>query len=76
MQTLTDHIKSRPEQPLQAWASQFGISRPHLHALMEGTRNPSLDVALRIEKGTGGEVPAVSWPNIAAVLRAATGAQA
>ena len=73
MSSLNDYIKARPGKPLGQWAKAFGISRPHLYSLMDGTRNPSLDVARRIEAETQGDVPIRDWPNIAAVLSAAAG---
>ncbi len=71
MSILSDYIKGRPEKSRSQWADEFGISRPHLHCLLEGSRLPSLDVATRIAVATGGAVPISSWPNIAAVLAAA-----
>lgn len=71
MRTLSNFVKSRPEKSMSEWAAQFGISRPYLYGLMDGTRSPSAEVAIQIERETGGEVPAVSWPNIVALLDAA-----
>jgi plasmid maintenance system antidote protein VapI len=73
MSNLDTYIKSKPEKSMQAWADDFGISRPYLYDLVNGTRLPSIEVAVRIERGTGGTVPVVTWPNLAAVLRAAGG---
>ncbi|AZV00253.1 Cro-like protein [Paracoccus phage vB_PkoS_Pkon1] len=72
MSTLRDYIKSQPRKSRKEWADCFGISRPYLYGLMEGTRHPSLDVALRIADITEGAVPVMAWPNLAAVIRAAT----
>ena len=71
MSTLTHIIKSNPEKSIACWAAQFGISRPYLYGLMDGTRTPSPEVAMQIERETAGAVPAASWPNIAAMLSAA-----
>jgi hypothetical protein len=53
---------------MREWAEQFGISRPHLIALMDGERLPSLATAKRIEDGTGGAVPISEWSNIRQML--------
>jgi DNA-binding transcriptional regulator YdaS (Cro superfamily) len=71
MSTLSEHIKGQPEKPMQAWADELGVSRPHLYALISGDRQPSLDVAMKIEAATGGAVPISSWANHAAVIAAA-----
>ncbi len=71
MSTLSQYIKTRPEKSLADWADAFGISRPYLYGLLDGSRTPGPDVALRIDNATGGEVPAASWPNIADMLDAA-----
>lgn len=54
---------------MREWAAEFGISRPHLIALMDGSREPSINVASRIQERTGGEVPITVWPNIAAMMK-------
>jgi hypothetical protein len=74
MSTLTEYIKSQPDRPMREWADMFGISRPHLLAMLDGTRAPSLAVAQRIEAQTRGAVPITTWPNIAALVRAVRGA--
>ena len=68
---LSHFIKTRPEKSMADWAEQFGISRPYLYGLVDGTRTPSPEVAMQIERETSGAVPAASWPNIAAMLTAA-----
>jgi hypothetical protein len=70
MSTLSDYIKSEPDRPMREWAEMFGISRPYLIALADGTRTPSLAVAQRIAEQTRGAVPLSSWPTLAAVARA------
>lgn len=70
MATLSEHIKSQPQRSMASWASDFGISRPHLYSLIDGTRAPSLPVALRIEAATNGSVSVGTWPNFAAVADA------
>lgn len=58
---------------MREWADLFGISRPHLIALLEGTRAPGLAVAQRIHTKTNGAVPITAWPNLAAIVDAAKG---
>lgn len=41
-------------------AERIGISPSHLSLLIARKRQPSLDVAFRIERATGGAVPAAS----------------
>ena len=45
----------------KAWAAELGISRSYLSLLEDGLKTPSLALAARIERATGGAVPAVSW---------------
>ncbi len=40
----------------QDFANQIGISRGHIHQLINGTRSPSAKLAKKIEEATGGEV--------------------
>ena len=70
MEALKSYIAAKPDQPMRVWAARFGISRPYLHALIDGTRFPSLAVAKRIQDETGGAVPVAAWPNLNAVLQA------
>lgn len=72
MSSLEQHIKTQPQRPMREWADQFGISRPHLIALVAGDRMPSVEVARRIERETEGAVPMKSWPNINAMFEALT----
>jgi plasmid maintenance system antidote protein VapI len=71
MVTLSDHIKTDTAKTRAEWADAFGISRPYLYGLLDGTRSPSIDVAARIEAVTGGAVPIRAWPKLAAVIDAA-----
>ena len=71
MSTLSQHIKGQPQKSLALWAQDFGISRPYLYALIDGSRNPSLEVAQRIATATCGAVPLEAWPNLWAVIDAA-----
>ena len=43
-----------------AAAEQLGVSRPYLTRLRNGSRKPSLDVALKIETWSEGKVTAAS----------------
>lgn len=42
-------------------ADSLDISRSYLSLLESGTKRPSLDLAVRIERLTSGAVPATSW---------------
>jgi plasmid maintenance system antidote protein VapI len=74
MDTLASYIKSQPRKTMAEWATDFGISRPHLHSLLTGGRNPSPDVAIKIAAVTGGQVPVAAWPNLSRVADAVRGA--
>ncbi len=71
MEQLAKHIGAFPGRTYGEWAEIFGVSRPHLHALLSGDRQPSLSVAQRIATATDGRVPLTAWPNLAAVVNAA-----
>lgn len=57
---LQDFIRTSGQSQAH-WAAEFGISPGFLSQLLRGTKAPSLDVAFRIERQTGGKVPAASW---------------
>lgn len=42
-------------------AKYLEISRPHLSLLLAGKKQPSLELAYRIERLTEGDVPMNSW---------------
>lgn len=44
-----------------ALAEQLGISRGYMSEIVGGTKIPSLVLAFRLERATGGAVPAVVW---------------
>lgn len=71
MEQLAHHIAANPGRTNAEWAGIFGISRPHLHALLSGERHPSLHVAQRITEVTG--VPVTAWPKLAALAKAMQG---
>ena len=43
------------------WAERLGVSRSYLSDVVNGNRRPSLDLAVRIARLTGGAVPVESW---------------
>lgn len=45
----------------RAFAESVGITRPYLSQIENGHRVPSLDVAVAIQRATGGAVPADIW---------------
>lgn len=74
METLKTYIKSQPSRTMAEVADDLGVSRPFLYGLLDGSRQPSLDVAQRIDAATGGQVPITSWPRIRAIVEATRGA--
>jgi DNA-binding transcriptional regulator YdaS (Cro superfamily) len=44
-----------------ALAAAVGVSRGYLSELVGGTKRPSLELAVAIERATAGAVPATSW---------------
>ena len=46
------------------WARRLDVSRGYLHGIINGTKRPSLDLALRIERLTDGAVPVQSWADV------------
>lgn len=71
MSTLSEFIKRRPGKTWGEWAKTFGVSRTYLYGLTDGSRNPSIAVAVRIAEETDGLVPVSAWPNLSAVISAA-----
>ncbi|QCP88117.1 XRE family transcriptional regulator [Cereibacter sphaeroides] len=57
---LTASIKSSG-MTREQFAAAAGISRSYLSLLEAGKKQPSLEVAVRIERLTNGGVPATSW---------------
>lgn len=43
------------------WAEMLGVSRAYLSNILSGKRQPSLELACKIETITEGRVPAGSW---------------
>jgi plasmid maintenance system antidote protein VapI len=75
MEQLANHIAAHPGRTNSEWADMFGVSRPHLHALLNGDRQPSLPVAQRIADATGNNVPVTAWANLAALIAAVQGSR-
>ena len=57
---LAEFITTRGETR-RAWARRLDISESYLSDLLSGKKTPSLALAARIERETGGAVTAVSW---------------
>lgn len=72
MNTFAQHLKTVPERTPSEWAEHLGISRPYVYALADGSRTPSIGIAVRIARATNGAVPIDAWPNIAEFLNAAS----
>lgn len=64
---LADHINEMPQRAMAEWAEVFGVSRPYLYGLMDGSRQPSMKVAKRIAEKSEGAVPVLCWKNFAAI---------
>lgn len=47
--------------PACVWAGRLGVSGGYLSQLLSGQKLPSLRLAVKIERATGGRVPASSW---------------
>lgn len=57
---LADVIKDSGETRA-IWAKRIGITAPYLSDLLNRKKIPSLELATRIERLTGGRVSASSW---------------
>lgn len=57
---FADFITSSGENRA-TWAGRLGVSRSYMSDLLNGKRQPSLDLALRIARLTGGAVPVECW---------------
>ena len=64
------YIATRGHVTVKELAATFGVSRPFLYGLLDGTRCPSPKVALRIAKVTDNAIPVSTWPNMRAMLEA------
>lgn len=61
---LKEYISSRKTLNNTIAAEKLGISRNHFQCILSGRRNPSLAVAVRIEKLTKGKVKPSHWGNV------------
>ena len=66
MQTIRAFLLSN-NMPQARFAAMAGVSRGHMSALVSGAKAPSLNLALTIERLTGGKVPVASWVPAAAI---------
>lgn len=60
MNTLSSYLKARSIKQAE-FAEEVGISQGTVSRLASGSLVPSLSVAVRIERHTGGAVPVSSW---------------
>ena len=65
--TLRQYLQSLDAAAKRALASELGVTVVYLHQLCSGFRQPSPDLAIRIESASGGQVrcetlrPDVPW---------------
>jgi DNA-binding transcriptional regulator YdaS (Cro superfamily) len=52
-------IKSGQSQT--AWAARLGITKSYLSSILAGKKQPGLDLAVRIQRATDGQILATSW---------------
>lgn len=57
---FADFIRTSGQTRSQ-WADRLGISRSYLSDILNGNKRPGLDLALDIERETGGVVTVKSW---------------
>lgn len=60
MMTLATYLASTGTKQAEL-AERLGIKPAHMSLIVSGDRRPSLDIAVGIERETGGKVPAASW---------------
>jgi antitoxin HigA-1 len=65
---LTQHLAKRDET-LAAFAARIGRSHSSLSRLMRGQRNPSLNIAIDVERGTRGVIKANAFLDLCAQAR-------
>lgn len=70
MNKLRAFVERQSNAPMREAAAKLGVSRPYLYDLLSEKRQPSLEVALRIEKATEGEVAITDWPKLARIAEA------
>jgi DNA-binding transcriptional regulator YdaS (Cro superfamily) len=60
MMTLSTYLAATGTKQVDL-AARLGIKPAHMSLIVNGDRRPSLDIAVGIERETGGQVPASSW---------------
>lgn len=60
MEQLRSFLAQHKMRPSEL-AEVVGTSRGYIHDILNRRRRPGLEVATRIERATGGEVPASTW---------------
>lgn len=60
MEQLDAYLREQ-QTPASEFAKRIGVSDPYLSKIRRGVFRPSLEVAVRIERVTGGAVSASSW---------------
>ena len=60
MMTLKQYLQEKRIRQT-AFARSLGVSDCHVSELVNGQKRPGLQLAVKIERATGGAVPAVSW---------------
>ena len=58
--TLSDYMDWKELRHAEK-AKRLGVSREHVTMLLSGARAPSLELAIKIERETGGNVPVAIW---------------
>jgi len=57
---FAEYLKTTGDSQV-SWARRLNVSNSHLCGVLSGKKKPSLELAVRIERETGGAVPASSW---------------
>lgn len=65
MMTLTEYAQTHGRTQAQL-AQETGLSRSYLAEILSGAKMPGREAISKIEKGTGGAVPAAVWFGAAA----------
>jgi len=72
MSTLSTYLKAQSVTQAN-FAELVGVSQGYIAKLCAGSKQPSLEVAKRVEKATDGDVKVSSWPEFSAVMVAISG---
>lgn len=73
MEHLTTYLKANGLTQAD-FAARVGVTQGALSKICNG-RNPDLEVAIAIERETGGAIPVASWPKYSAIAAAVQGGQ-